>query len=43
MIQPSALNFLIVAAFIVLFGFAWRSLAAKWSENKWGQAMAYVY
>lgn len=43
MIQPSALNFLIVAAYIIIFGFMWRTLAAKWSERPVGQGMAYVF
>ena len=43
MIQPSALNFLIVAAMVVIFGMLWRSLAARYSESPWGQAMATIY
>lgn len=43
MIQPSALNFVIFAAFLVIFGFMWRALAAKMSERPVGQAMAYIF
>lgn len=43
MIQPSALNFLIVAAFVIIFGFLWRSLAARLSDSPVGQAMAFVF
>lgn len=42
MIQPSALNFLIVAAFVVIFGFLWRSLAARLADTPTGQAMAFI-
>lgn len=30
-------------AFIIIFGFLWRSLAARWADNSLGQAMAFVY
>lgn len=43
MIQPSALNFLIVSAYIIIFGFMWRALAARWADKPIGQAMAYAY
>lgn len=43
MIQPSALNFVILAAMLIIFGFLWRALAAKWSERPVGQAMAYIF
>jgi len=42
-VHVSPVEFLQVAAFIVIFGFLWRSLAARWSDNKVGQAMAYIY
>lgn len=42
MVQPSALNVLIVGAMMVIFTFLWRMLAAKLSENgsPVGDAMA---
>lgn len=42
MVQPSALNVLIVGAMMVIFTFLWRMLAAKLSENgsPIGDAMA---
>ena len=43
MIQPSALNFLIVAAFVIIFGFLWRALAARYSDTAFGQAAAVIY
>lgn len=43
MIQPSALNFVIVACFIVIFGMLWRALAARTSESSLGQAMATIF
>jgi hypothetical protein len=42
MISPSALNFLIVAAFTIIFMFMWRNLAARWSERPIGQAMGSI-
>lgn len=43
MIQPSALNLLIIAASVVIFGFLWRMAAAKWADRPIGQAMATIY
>lgn len=42
-VHVSPLEFLQSAAFIVIFGFLWRTLAAKMSDNQVGQAMAYIY
>ncbi|GGZ64887.1 hypothetical protein GCM10010387_67460 [Streptomyces inusitatus] len=42
-VHISPIEFLETAAFIVIFGFLWRSLAARLSDNKVGQAMAYIY
>jgi hypothetical protein len=42
MIQPSALNFVIVACMVVIFGFLWRAFATRNSENAWGQAAATI-
>lgn len=43
MIQPSALNFLIVLAMMIIAGFLLRSLAARWADNPVGQGLAYIY
>lgn len=43
MIQPSALNFVIIACMMIIFGFIWRAIAARQSESPWGQAMAAIY
>ena len=43
MIQPSALNFLIIAAFVTILGFLTRSLAARYADSPFGQALAYIY
>lgn len=40
MIQPSALNVLIIGASMLIFTFLWRMAAAHWSSNPFGQAMA---
>lgn len=42
-VHVSPVEFLTVAAYLVIFGFFWRTLAARWSENKVGQAMAFIY
>jgi hypothetical protein len=43
MIQPSALNLLIILAMVIIASFLWRMLAAKWKDNTWGQAMGAVW
>lgn len=42
-VHVSALEFFVTAAYIIVFGFLWRSLAARWSERPVGQAMAYIF
>jgi hypothetical protein len=42
-VHVSPVEFLSVAAYLVIFGFLWRSLAAHLSDNKVGQAMAFIY
>lgn len=42
-VHVSPVEFLKVASFVVIFGFLWRSLAARMSDNAVGQAMAYIY
>jgi hypothetical protein len=42
-VHVSPIEFLTVAAYLVIFGFLWRSLAARWSDNNVGQAMAFIY
>lgn len=42
MIQPSALNVLIIGFSMVIFTFFWRMLAAKLADSPVGQAMAVV-
>lgn len=36
-------QFLSVAAYLVIFGFFWRTLAARLSDTTVGQAMAFIY
>ena len=36
-------DFLTVAAYVVIFGFFWRTLAARLSDTKVGQAMAFIF
>lgn len=42
-IHIGALDFFITVAYIVAFGFIWRSLSAHWADNALGQAMAFIY
>lgn len=42
-VHVSPVEFLQVAAFIVIFGFLWRTLAARWKDNAVGQGMAFIY
>lgn len=39
----SAIGFLEFACYAVIFGFFWRTLAAKFHDHPVGQAMAYIY
>lgn len=40
MIQPSALNVLIIGMSVIIFSFFWRMISAKLHENPIGKAMA---
>lgn len=42
-LHVSPFEFISFACYAVLFGFLWRSLAARWSDNPVGQAMAFIY
>lgn len=42
-VHVSPVEFLAVAAYMVIFGFAWRTLAAKLSDTPVGKAMAFIY
>lgn len=42
-VHVSPVEFLTVACYLVIFGFLWRSLAARWSDKPVGQAMAFIY
>lgn len=42
-ITVSTVEFFTVVAYVILFGFFWRSLSARWSDNPFGQAMAFIY
>lgn len=39
----SALNFLIVALYIIIFGIAWRTISTRYSETSLGKAMSVIY
>jgi nitrogen fixation-related uncharacterized protein len=42
MIVPSALNVLIIFASVIIANFLWRMAAARFADNRFGQAMAAV-
>lgn len=42
-VHISALAFLTVALFIIMFGVAWRTVATRYSDTAVGKAMAYIY
>lgn len=42
-VHVSPVEFLSTAAYVVLFGFLWRTLSARWSDNAAGQAMAFIF
>lgn len=42
-VHVSPIEFLTTVCFVVIFGFMWRSLSARWSDNSFGKAMAYIY
>lgn len=42
-VHVSPVEFLTVACYVVIFGFLWRSLAARWSDNAVGQGMAFIF
>lgn len=41
-LHVSALDFLVFAAYSIVFGFLWRYLATRWAENPAGKAMAFI-
>jgi hypothetical protein len=42
-VHVSPVEFAMVAAYLIIFGFAWRSTAAALSDKPIGKAMAYIY
>jgi hypothetical protein len=42
-IHVSPVEFLTTACYVVIFGFLWRTLSARWADNSVGQAMAYIF
>lgn len=42
-VHVSPVEFLTVAAYVVIFGFIWRTLSARYAEKPVGQAMAYIF
>lgn len=42
-VHVSPVEFLAIACYLVIFGFLWRTLAARLADKPIGQAMAYIY
>ncbi len=42
-VHISPVEFLTVAAYVILFGFLWRTLSMRWADKPVGKAMAYIY
>jgi len=42
MINPTALNVVIIGLSVIIFSFLWRMAAARWSDTSTGQAMAAI-
>lgn len=42
-VHTSVLDFLIVAAYVVLFSTLWRLIAARNAENSFGKAMGAIF
>lgn len=42
-VHISPVEFLTTAAYLIIFGFFWRTLAARWADNSVGKAMAFIY
>jgi hypothetical protein len=38
-----AVDFIKTAAMIIIFGFLWRLLTARYAQSRVGEAMAFVY
>lgn len=41
-VHASALDFLVVAAYVIIFGFVWRTLSARLSDSPIGQGMSTI-
>lgn len=39
----SALNFLVVALYIIVFGIVWRTISTRYSDTTIGKAMSVIY
>lgn len=42
-VHISALSFLVVALYIVIFGIVWRTVSARFSDTSFGKAMSIIY
>lgn len=42
-IHIGALDFLITAAYVIIFAYIWRSISAYFADRPLGQAMAYIF
>lgn len=42
-VHISALSFLIVALYVIIFGIIWRTVSARFSESNIGKAMSTIF
>lgn len=42
-VHISLVSFLVSGAYLIIWGFLWRTLAIKWKDNAVGQAMGYIF
>ena len=42
-LHASALDFLVIAAYLIIFGFLWRYVSARYADKPLGQAMSTIF
>lgn len=42
-IHVGALDFMITAAYVIIFAYIWRSISCYFADRKLGQAMAFIF
>ncbi len=42
-VHVGTVEFFQTACYLIIFGFLWRSLAARLADTPWGKAMGFIY